>query len=148
MEQKLETLTDQNSSKISSTDKKYEHRKFSTRSLSIDGKMDVRIPGREVYDNIDKILVVYEQPMEIDLRGNIHENAGVIEAESTRVSVTGYRENKAESALDRKGKEIVLMKKMKDPEVTMYRGNERIILNQVIGMPIININKGSMTYFR
>ncbi len=126
--------------------KVYEHRTFSTRSLTVNGKMDVKIPGRETYEGIDGFTATYEQPMEVDLRGNVYENPeGILEIDFTRFSVTGYRENKAETALDRIGKESII-KLLPDPEITLYRGDERIVLNQVIGIPVVNVKSGSMTY--
>jgi hypothetical protein len=126
--------------------KKCEHRNFSTKSLTVNGKINVKIPGREAYEGVDSFSVTYDQPMEVELRGMVYENdEGILEVDYTRFSVKGDRENKAETALDRIGKETVI-KLLPDPEITLYRGDERIVLNQVIGIPVINVKSGSMTY--
>ncbi|MBI2106777.1 hypothetical protein HYT57_02225 [Candidatus Woesearchaeota archaeon] len=126
----------------------YEHRSFSTKSLILRGKVDVKVPGRETYQNVDEVFINYEQPMEVDLRGCIAETEGILEVCFGRLQVVAYRENKAETALDKRYGSIVVVepKQQPDPEITMYTGDKRVVLNQVIGIPVINVRQAKLTY--
>ena len=130
------------------TQRPYGNKQFSTRSLIITGEMDLKIPGRGAYMGIDSVHVCYQKPMDVDLSGNMSENSeGLLEVNNGRMQITAYRENEAENALDKiKGEIELQIKEIPDPEITLYRGKEQIVLNQVIGIPIINIIRGSVNY--
>lgn len=123
------------------------HRNFSTRHLTVRGMMNVQIPGRDPYTNVTALTMVYAQPMDVDLRGKMAETSGgLLEVRDGRMQVVAYRENGAETALAEKKGSVVTYDKLVDPEVTISRGDERIVLNQLIGSPVVSVKSGSVSY--
>lgn len=128
---------------------KKEKRKFFTRDLTITGEMEVKVPGRLSYKNVDMCSVCYETPIEVDLSGRIAEmktetGRGLM-VENARVQLTAYRENKTESELE-SGDGKISLKRLPDPEITLFRNNKRVVLNQVIGVPVVYIKRGVINY--
>jgi hypothetical protein len=128
---------------------KKEKRKFFTRYLTITGELEVKVPGRPSYENVASCSVCYKTPIEFDLDGRVadletEKGKGLI-VENARVHLTAYRENKTESELGRSDGEINL-KRLPDPEVTLSQNNKTIVLNQVIGIPVVYIKKGMINY--
>lgn len=123
-----------------------ETKKFKTRYLTVKGNMDVKIPGFSTYESVDAISICYEKPMEIDLSGRMLETGVGIEVEDGRLEIIAYRENEAETALDEKKESIYLQKitkaKKLDPEIALYRDENRTEINQAMGVPIIRIYSG------
>ncbi|MBI2451646.1 hypothetical protein HYV50_01045 [Candidatus Pacearchaeota archaeon] len=120
---------------------------FKTKNLVIKGReISVSVPGRSLYNDIMKAEVEYTKPMYIKVNGLLvkipPKSIGIDEGE---VHVIGYRRNKTEEAFDRKDSDIVFARVL-DPELTLYTQNNKIVLNQVIGMPIIFVRTGVINY--
>jgi hypothetical protein len=117
-------------------------RRFKTRSLTVTGQMSVKLPGREEYQGVTSVSVSYNDTIGIDLRGLLRDSVnGGVEVKEGRVKVTADRENKTETDLYQERPMLLL-----DPEITIYRGKRKTVLNQVGGVPVIHIVSGLVTY--
>ncbi len=114
---------------------------FSTRSLNITGDMTLRVPGREPYNNVTQAEISYTSPMAIRLSGLMTETDKDIDVEKGTLEVSADRENQAEVKLYRENRLT-----LKDPEITLYRGERKTLLNQVQGKPQIDIAVGKIHY--
>ncbi len=134
---------------VSFRDKKKE---ISTRYLTVSGRMEVKLPGRESYKDVTSFSISYEEPMSIDIKGKIAEADGDRDrqccmVQEGRLEVIAYRVNKTEEVLDRTNEKVQLnMRRIIDPEITIYQGDKKIILNQVIGIPVVSVNSGYITF--
>lgn len=125
---------------------KEEQKKFYARSLTVTGEMIVKLPGRDLYKSVQSFSASYEKPMEVDLLGKMLETREGIKLEQGRMQITAYRENSAENALERKEKDMTIRRQLPDPEITLYENEKKIVLNQVLGVPVVTISHGSVTY--
>ena len=62
--------------------------------------------------------------------------------ENGRVQLTAYKES-VENKLAPDTKEITLST---DPEITLYQKDKKTVLNQVMGIPVISVKRGIITY--
>ncbi len=116
---------------------------FETRRVVFEGDLSVRIPGSGNYDGLRRVEIEHESPVKVDVSGLVAGNTGarVLNVKEGRAEVTGYRDDRTLSALDRE------VKLVKDPELTLYTNDGRkIVYNQVQGMPVVRINSGRVAY--
>ena len=125
---------------------KEERRKFSAKYLTITGQINVKLPGRAHYNNVNTLSVCYEHPMEVELDGRLLETKDGLEIKEGRMQIISYRENPAETALDKREEDMTIRRRIPDPEITLHQEGKTIVLNQVLGIPIIKINSGLLTY--
>ncbi len=116
-------------------------RNFSAFSLTITGEMSLRVPGREVYEGIKGVNITYTELLQVEIKGLLRDVGNGVEVEEGRLEAIGLRADPTITALNLKKPEIGY-----DPEITIFRGGESVVLNQVIGLPVVCITKGFVTY--
>jgi len=126
---------------------KREEFSFKTKNLVITGRdIFIRVPGRNPYNDINRVEAEYSNSMDVKINGLLvkipPKSIGIGQG---RIHIIGYRTNKTEEAFARKQGDIVV-EKIFDPELTLYTNNGEIVLNQVIGMPVIYVSKGLLSY--
>ncbi len=121
--------------------KKEETRKFAATSLTITGKMSLRVPGREEYTDVTELNVMYPD-FNATMTGFLTEtDENAVDVISGRLEIKAFRTNPTERTLYRKQDRMEL-----DPEITFYQRGKKVVLNQVIGKPVVHIDEGKVTY--
>lgn len=121
--------------------KKEETRKFSASSLTITGKMSLRVPGRKEYTGVTGLNVMYPT-FDATVTGFLTDaGATAVDVNSGRLEVEAFRDNPTEETLYRQQDRMRL-----DPEITFYQKGKKFVLNQIIGKPVVHIDNGRVTY--
>ena len=121
--------------------KKIKKKQFSARHLNANGDMTLNIPGREPYIDVTEIEISYTSPMKVRVTGLMRDTESGLDVEESKLEVVADRSNPAEDVLY---KENAL--RLKDPEITFYRGQRKTVLNQVQGIPVLHIKTGKIDY--
>ena len=112
-------------------------------SFSIEGIVDVRIPGNKNIISAEGVNVKHSDPMSIKLNGLLREDYGLIPlsdyVKEADVLVYADRVNQTELAM---GKKQVI----KDPEIIIRSNGREITLNQVHGVPRLYVREGIIRY--
>ncbi len=120
--------------------RKEENRKFSATSLTITGKMSLRVPGRKKYTDVTELNVMYPT-FSAAVTGFLTDAGDAVDVNSGRLEVEAFRNNPTEKTFYREQDRMRL-----DPEITFYQKGKKFVLNQIIGKPVVHIDNGKVTY--
>lgn len=111
------------------------------KELTITGQLRVEIPGRAPYEGVDRVEISYTS-LDVEVKGSQKKDGNDILVRAGSVSATGYRSDQAVRELY-DSKEVVVEK---DPHVVIYKGGKTITLNQVQGVPVVQVSDGRLSY--
>ena len=111
------------------------------KELTVTGQLRVEIPGRAPYEGVDRVEISYTS-LDVEVKGSQKKDGNDILVRAGSVSATGYRSDPAVRELYETTEVVV----EKDPHVVIYKSGKPITLNQVQGVPVVQVSDGRLSY--